>query len=240
MTSLRASVVNCIFWNNPGGEVGLTGLDRNNRPPAVTMTCSDIQGGYTGKGNINAAPGLLNAASGNHRLSPTSPCIDRGDGQAANLPARDFEGDPRVLAGGVDMGADEADPAAALHHADRAFLSLGQGGTVQYTIAGGAQRAGKAFVILPGFGGTRPGLQLGSLHLPLNPENSTWILLAALPGTFVGSLDGKGRALARFQLPPSLPPELLGFTLSTAALVIDPVSAWIDCATNDENLGFTR
>jgi len=77
------------------------------------VTYSDIQGGYSGTGNINANPLFVNAAGGDLHLSPGSPAIDAGDNTAPNLPAYDFEGDPRIVDGDsdgtatVDMGADE-------------------------------------------------------------------------------------------------------------------------------------
>ena len=47
-------------------------------------------------------------ASGiDYHLRPGSPCIDAGDATVPNLPAVDVDGDPRHLAAGVDMGADE-------------------------------------------------------------------------------------------------------------------------------------
>lgn len=44
--------------------------------------------------------------AGNFHLSLTSPLIDQGD-NSVNVPL-DFEGDPRPLGGGIDIGADEA------------------------------------------------------------------------------------------------------------------------------------
>ena len=71
------------------------------------MTFSDVQGGYPGMGNIDANPLFANAAAGDFHLLPCSPCIDTGDNAAPDLPATDFEGDPRIDNGTVDMGVDE-------------------------------------------------------------------------------------------------------------------------------------
>jgi predicted outer membrane repeat protein len=72
------------------------------------ITCSDIQGGYTGAGNLNIAPGFVSVAAGDYHLRPDSEVIDRC---AAGLPADiDNQARPVTLynaAARYDMGADE-------------------------------------------------------------------------------------------------------------------------------------
>jgi len=61
---------NCIFWENAGGEFYGTG---------PTVTYSDIMGGYSGEGNINADPLFVdpdNPDAPDFHLSVNSPCID--------------------------------------------------------------------------------------------------------------------------------------------------------------------
>jgi parallel beta-helix repeat protein/putative cofactor-binding repeat protein len=64
-------------------------------------------------GNISADPLFVDPANGNYHLQPNSPAIDAGDNSAPDLPATDFDGDPRILDGDgdglaiVDMGIDE-------------------------------------------------------------------------------------------------------------------------------------
>jgi hypothetical protein len=108
------TVTNCILWDNTPDEI----IDWLS---TATVTFSDVQGGYTGTGNINAAPCFVNANSPdpnlwNLRLKPESPCIDVGDNLVIPPPiglSTDFDGRPRIADGDcntteiVDMGAYE-------------------------------------------------------------------------------------------------------------------------------------
>ncbi len=104
-----ATVVNSIFWDNTGSNE----IDTGCGTPTVNITYSDIQGGYTGTGNIGADPLFMDGGNGDFHLQPTSPCIDVGRNTVPELPDIDFEGDPRTVDGDddgtvtVDMGVDE-------------------------------------------------------------------------------------------------------------------------------------
>jgi len=87
---------NCIVWGNSGGISG-------DGPNTVTYSC--VQGGYVGDGNIDADPLFWNAAVGDVRLHPASPCLDSGTSSGA--PAKDQRGVTRPQGAGVDMGAYE-------------------------------------------------------------------------------------------------------------------------------------
>ncbi|HEX7344381.1 MAG TPA: right-handed parallel beta-helix repeat-containing protein [bacterium] len=66
---------------------------------SVYMTYSDIQGGWTGVGNINLQPYFVNVYNGDFNLMPNSPCIDAGsplspldpDGTIADMGAHYFD-----------------------------------------------------------------------------------------------------------------------------------------------------
>ncbi len=64
-------------------------------------------------GNLSADPLFVNPSAGNYHLQSGSPSIDTGDNSAPNLPATDFDGNPRIFDGDhngsaiVDMGVYE-------------------------------------------------------------------------------------------------------------------------------------
>src|SRR5205085_12309971 len=60
-------------------------------------------------GNISADPRFASRRYGDLHVQPDSPCVDAGDGSALSAGATDIDGQPRILAGGVDIGADESD-----------------------------------------------------------------------------------------------------------------------------------
>ncbi|MBC8526506.1 MAG: right-handed parallel beta-helix repeat-containing protein [Candidatus Cloacimonetes bacterium] len=75
------SLSNSILWNNTPQEIYVYSS-------SVTATYSDIQGGWTGTGNIDADPLFVNPEDGDFHLtwanfpiqdSTMSPCIDAGD-----------------------------------------------------------------------------------------------------------------------------------------------------------------
>ena len=104
------NITNCIFWDD-GDEIW------NNDNSIITITYSDVQGGWPGEGNIDADPCFVepgywdpNGAwiEGDYLLLPGSPCIDAGDNSA--IPPSvitDLDGYPRIRGPAVDMGAYE-------------------------------------------------------------------------------------------------------------------------------------
>ena len=65
-------LINSILWNNSPQEIQIAS-------GSVTATYSDIEGGWTGTGNIDSDPLFVDAGSGDYHLQSTSPCIDAGD-----------------------------------------------------------------------------------------------------------------------------------------------------------------
>jgi len=102
------TITNCILWAN----TALAGAEIHNVGNSPAITYSDIQGGFTGAGNINLDPQFV--ATDDCHLQPGSPCIDAGSNTAPNIASTDYEGDARIIDGDyngtatADIGADEA------------------------------------------------------------------------------------------------------------------------------------
>lgn len=94
------TLYNCILWNNVASR------DPNWSGGALRACCTTPL--PTGVGNITNAPLFADAAAGDFRLQPGSPCVNRGTNQAWMVGARDLAGHPRVIGGCVDMGALES------------------------------------------------------------------------------------------------------------------------------------
>ena len=94
------NVKNTILWGDTAGsgmEISLYG------GTTITVTYSDIQGNWTGTGNINALPLFL--GNGNYHLKTISPCINKATSSGA--PSNDIDGDARPQGAGYDIGSDE-------------------------------------------------------------------------------------------------------------------------------------
>ena len=92
------SVTNCILWGNQSAD-----QPEISAYSSPMVTYSDIQGGYTGTGNISLDPQFVDAASGDFHLQATSPCVNAGT--AAGAPATDLDANLRDTT--PDMGAYE-------------------------------------------------------------------------------------------------------------------------------------
>ena len=106
------AVNNCILYGNRYSG-GASNQIAGNTAPVVSY--SDVQGGYSGQGNIDADPRFYDPSNGDYRPGAGSPCIDTGSN--ALVPpelALDIDGWPRIVDGNndgnavVDMGAWEA------------------------------------------------------------------------------------------------------------------------------------
>jgi len=97
------NIQNCILWNE--SEVEITANDAQ-----VTVSYSDVQGGYEGVGNIDVDPLFLNGGNGDLRLQSDSPCVNAGNPEGVPpAPSRDILGTTRPQDNLVDMGAYEYD-----------------------------------------------------------------------------------------------------------------------------------
>jgi len=103
LSQADANVVNCILWND-WHDILLQDTLSN-----VTVIYSDIEGGWTGEGNIDADPLFINPNENNYQLSSTSPCINTGipDTTGLHIPITDLNGNPRIYDDIIDMGCYE-------------------------------------------------------------------------------------------------------------------------------------
>jgi len=92
---------NCVIWE------GINWM-YNGDDSEVTITYSDVQGGWPGEGNIDADPLFVNPDGNDYHLQYGSACIDAGDNSAIPLSVTgDLDGGPRIIDSIVDMGAYE-------------------------------------------------------------------------------------------------------------------------------------
>ncbi len=101
-TTASITVSHCIVWGNTakyGPQISSIG---------GSISYNDIQGGYSGTGNINADPRFVDPAAGDYHLLADSPCRDSGDPvYSCTSGETDIDGEPRVIGIRVDIGADE-------------------------------------------------------------------------------------------------------------------------------------
>ncbi len=98
-----ALVFNSILWGDQDGTA--TSREISGAPPIVA-SC-DVEGGFPGLANMNLPPLFVDPTAQDYHLSAPSPCIDAGNSSLATLSPRDIDGEPRVMGGEVEMGADE-------------------------------------------------------------------------------------------------------------------------------------
>lgn len=100
-----ATVKNCILRNSTIGSSS----DINTFNPTYNITYSNIQGGFSGTGTIDADPQFVDAPNGDFRLKAGSPSINAGDpaSTTATVSATDLDGNQRVTENRIDMGAYE-------------------------------------------------------------------------------------------------------------------------------------
>jgi len=95
----NTNLLNSIIWDNSPNAIS----------GSVTATYSNIEGGWTGEGNLDSDP--LFVGSGDHpfMLQDLSPCVNYGtpDTTGLNLPELDLAGNPRIYGVRIDMGAYE-------------------------------------------------------------------------------------------------------------------------------------
>lgn len=180
-------VINSILWKDKaGGSYNEIKYDQS----TVDVTYSNVYGGWYGKGNINADPQFADAANNDFHLLFPSPCRNVGDNSVIGLSAKDFEGDPRIENGTVDMGADE------FHRHLYCTGDFTPGGNMEVKIVGD------------------PGLTIwlyfatGVLNPPLPSPYGDWHLTGSMIGPIVSSTPQSGLRVIPFAIPVTVPSPL--------------------------------
>jgi len=231
------SMNNTIVENHAGSDGGgiwsgnvyvYNSIVRDNSAPSGPQFSSssvrahhcNVEGGWTnGPGNIDAPPGFVDVAAGDVHLRYDSPCRDAGTSSfGVVLPARDFEGDPRVAGFAVDIGADEFHPhlyyrRGYLDNREIDVVVVASPGTPSVTLAGSLQVQDPPL--------TTP---FGDLHLqppfflaaPLGPVPANGIL--AITTTYPGSWVAGDRFYFQALVGPAAPGSVLSnlMTLTVA------------------------
>ncbi|MFH1999538.1 MAG: right-handed parallel beta-helix repeat-containing protein [Planctomycetota bacterium] len=109
---LSVVLENCIVANGTQGQGviggGITTLSHCNIfGNAGGDWVGDIAGQLGVDGNICENPLFVDGAHLDCHLRYDSPCRDAGDSSTGGFPDEDFEGDPRIAYGTIDMGFDE-------------------------------------------------------------------------------------------------------------------------------------
>ncbi len=98
----KLTAKNSIIWGNSPNQI----YKPSGSSATATVTYSDVQGGYSGTGNINLDPLFTYPDTGNYHLQNISPCRDTGTSTGG--PVTDIDGDYRPFRDGFDIGADES------------------------------------------------------------------------------------------------------------------------------------
>ena len=222
VSGARLTVANSVFFGNQ--------IDRYVEPGVTaTMVYSDfvVQAGAGswggGTGNRSVDPLFTNLAGGDVHLRATSPLRDVASATAAQMPAVDFDNEPRTRGNNPDMGADEM-AAAGPGPGEAALWPLGEclrepdRDRIELQLTDPAH-AGALAVLVASSSGTTGGLRLaGSAVLPLRPDVLTQAWLGA-PALCLVPLDANGQATRAYQVPVGIV-QALGGELTFAFSVL--------------------
>lgn len=117
-------------------------------------------------------------------------------------------------------------------------INAANGGSQKLLLDAGSLNANGFALIVGSLSGTKPGIALGSLTIPVNFDAYTSLLLSA-PNTVlnpsVGLLDATGRLTSSFALPPASP-VTVGMVFNHAAVILDRTFSNFVAVTNPTTL----
>jgi alpha-tubulin suppressor-like RCC1 family protein len=100
------NMVNCIVYGN-GDDANDNLYAGDSQTFLVNYSCLEGTPVYDGTENINSDPCFFDDVNDDYHLSWESPCVNTGDPNFEDANETDIDGNPRVIGGRVDMGADE-------------------------------------------------------------------------------------------------------------------------------------
>ncbi len=181
------TVANTILWANSARYGSAISVGNTWQSSSLDIDYCDVERGvgsiYLAQGcsmnwgahNIDSDPFFSEPGLEDYHLSHYSPCKDVGDNGAV-LTGEDFEGDPRIAYGTVDMGADEFH--ARLYYMGDAI----PGGSVDLK-----------FVGLPGSSPVGFWVAFNVLETPVpGAYGDWWLLPPAIGPFFLGSIPASG------------------------------------------------
>ncbi len=167
---------------------------------------------------------LIRSGKNGALLSSLSP-KDRswGFGRSLYLADLNVDGAQELAVGGDAAGVDIYSLRSPAFLADPGTLPVSKGGFQAWQISAGKSHAGKLYMVLGSLSGVSPGVRLGSLLIPLNPDaytsfSLTWPNQAPFLWSR-GFLDLAGKAQAGLLLPP-LDASLKGLVFHHAFVVL--------------------
>ena len=115
--SSSPTITNSILW----GDFSIYDSEIHVRSGTPVVTYSDVEGGWSGEGNIDTNPSFVGGVS--FHLRPGSPCVDSGTDAGVYT---DLDSQRRPWGAGFDMGADEfsAEPCSVIASSGGQFFTL--------------------------------------------------------------------------------------------------------------------
>jgi hypothetical protein len=208
--AVNGTLTNCILWGNSDSIGGNTS--------GLSVTFSDVEGGFVGTGNIDTDPLFLDAAGGDLRLGACSLAVDAGDNDAVPVgTTTDLDGNARFVddAGVIDSG-NGTPPVVDMGAYERQMDSVpavvgvpGDFATIQAAI--NASCDGGEVVVADG---THTGV--GNKDLDLGGKAITVRSASGNPSLCIIDCEGSGRGF-NFQSGETAEAKVIGFTITGGA-----------------------